>query len=136
MRISHDMVRHEILNAGGKLGVEKSLLLMAQMLKFGREQSEVTILEGILPKSKYAPLFEEAVRLFGDNIFAYYYDISFEETLRRHKTKPQASEWGAETLRSWWVERDYLETIVETKFDKGVSLAQAAERILADLQKH
>lgn len=134
MRISHDMVRHEILNAGGKLGVEKSLPLMAQMLRFGYEQSEVTILEGILPKGKYAPLFDEAVRLFGDRIFAYYYDISFEETLRRHQTKPQAAEWGEETMRSWWLERDYLENINETKFDESVSLEQAAELVLRDLK--
>lgn len=133
MRISHDMVRIEIMNSGGRLGVEKSLPLMAEMLKFGRENSEVTILEGILPKEKYLPLFEKAAELFDDEIYAYYYDISFEETLRRHRTKPQADEWGEEEMRAWWVDRDYLENISEATFDESVSLEAALERICCDL---
>lgn len=133
MRISHDMVRIEIMNSGGKLGVEKSLPLMAEMLKFGSENSEVTILEGILPKAKYLPLFEKATEIFGDEIYAYYYDISFEETLRRHRTKPQANEWGEEEMRSWWVDRDYLENINEVLFDESVTLEAALKRICHDL---
>lgn len=135
MRISHDMVRIEIMNSGGRAGVEKSLPLMAEMLKFGSKNSDVTILEGILPKRDYSPLFEKAVELFGENIFAYYYDISFEETMRRHQTKPQANEWGEETMRKWWIDRDYLEDIAETRFDESVTLDAALEQICCDLAK-
>lgn len=135
MRISHDMLRIEILNTGGRMGVEKSLPLMKEMLKFGSENSDFTIIEGILPRRDYAPLFESAVELFGDNIFAYYYDISFEETLRRHKTKPQADDWGEETMRKWWVDKDSLANISETMLDESVSLDAALETICRDLDE-
>lgn len=61
MRISHDMVRMEILHTWGREGVEKSEPLMIELLKYGRQHSEVTILEGILPSEAYQSLFETAV---------------------------------------------------------------------------
>ena len=38
----------------------------------------------------------------------YYLDIPFEETLRRHKSKPNAHEFGEKELREWWHEEDVL----------------------------
>ena len=55
MRISHDMIRMEILHVWGAEGVEKSLPLLIELLRYGRAHSAVTILEGILPSSDYAP---------------------------------------------------------------------------------
>ncbi|MBQ8186767.1 MAG: kinase, partial [Clostridia bacterium] len=88
MRLSHDMIRMDILHTWSREGVEKSLPLMQELLKYGRRNSEITVMEGVLPSDAYRPLFETALEEFGDRIFAYYYDIPFEETLRRHQTKP------------------------------------------------
>lgn len=129
MRISHDMVRMEILHTRGREGIERSLPLMIALLKYGRENSEVTILEGILPAEEYAPLFEAAVEEYGPDIFAYYYDIPFEETLKRHSTKPNHHEFGEEDMRRWWQEKDYLPIIPETIFNETVSLEDAVEQI-------
>ena len=81
MLLSHDMVRMQILHVWSREGVEKSLPLMIQLLRYGRRHSEATILEGILPTADYLPLFEAAVEEYGPHIFAYYYDLPFEETL-------------------------------------------------------
>ena len=75
MRISHDMIRMEILHVWGAEGVEKSLPLLIELLRYGRRHSEITILEGILSAEEYRPLFETAVREFGRDVFAYYYDL-------------------------------------------------------------
>ena len=80
MLLSHDMVRMQILHVWSREGVEKSLPLMIQLLRYGRRHSEATILEGILPTADYLPLFEAAVEEYGPHIFAYYYDLPFEET--------------------------------------------------------
>lgn len=133
MRISHDMVRMEILHTRGREGVEKSEPLMIELLKYGRQNSEVTILEGILPTSAYQRLFDAAVAEYGENIFAYYYDISFEETLRRHATKPNRGEFGEEDMRRWWVEKDLLSNIPETILTKELSLDDAVEQIFREV---
>lgn len=134
MRISHDMVRMEILHTWSREGVERSLPLMIELLKYGRQHSEITILEGILPQPDYAPLFECAVEEYGKNIYAYYYDISFEETLRRHSTKPNRHDFGEAEMRRWWQEKDFLEQIEETVFREDVSLGAAVEQICRDVE--
>ncbi len=130
MRISHDMVRMEILHTRGKEGVEKSEPLMIELLKYGSLHSEITILEGILPAEAYKGLFRAAVELYGkSNIFAYYYDLPFEETLRRHETKPNRNEFGEAEMRRWWVGRDLLPDLTETILTQELSLEEAAEQI-------
>ena len=76
MLISHDMIRMQILHVWSAEGVRKSLPLMIALLRYGRRNSEITILEGILPSEDYKPLFEAALEEYGENIFSYYYDIS------------------------------------------------------------
>ncbi len=67
----------------------EALPLTMQLLKYGRQNSDITILEGILPVEVYMPLFEMAVQEYGKDIFAFYYDLPFEETLQGHATKPK-----------------------------------------------
>ena len=129
MLISHDMIRMQILQVWSAEGVRKSLPLMIALLRYGRRNSEITILEGILPYEDYKPLFEAALEEYGENIFSYYYDISFEETLRRHQTKPNRDEFGEADMRRWWREKDFLEVIPQTVLDEDVRLEEAVELI-------
>lgn len=133
MLISHDMIRMQVLHVWSRLGLEKSLPLMVELMKYGRKNSEVTIIEGILPTPDYNPLFEAAVQEYGSNICAYYYDLPFEETLLRHSTKPNRDEFGEEDMRRWWQEKDYLSMIQETILYADLSLEDAVERIYQDV---
>ena len=133
MRISHDMIRMEILHTWSKEGIEKSEPLMIELLKYGRAHSEITVLEGILPAEPYRRLFEAAKEEYLDQIFAYYYDLSFEETLRRHSTKPNREDFGEEDMRRWWVGKDLLPNITETVLTEEWSLEDAVERIYRDV---
>lgn len=133
MRLSHDMIRMDILHTHGQEGVEKSLPLMQELLKYGREHSEVTVLEGILPSDAYRPLFETALEEFGDRIYAYYYDISFEETLRRHSTKPNRGDFGEKEMRRWWREKDLLDIIPERILTEDLTIDDAMNTILRDM---
>lgn len=129
MLISHDMVRMQILNVWGKEGIRRSLPLMIQLVEYGWRHSEVTILEGILDSTEYRPLFEACVGLFGDDIFAWYYDLPFAETLRRHATKPNRMDFGEEEMRRWWREKDYLPLIPEAILGPERSLEDVVEMI-------
>ncbi len=129
MLISHDMVRMQMLHVWGREGVLRSLPLLVELLRYGRRHSEVTILEGILPAGDYGPLFEAALEAYGTDIFAYYYDLPFEETLLRHRTKPNRNDFGEEEMRRWWREKDLLPMLRETVFTKEVGLEEAVETI-------
>lgn len=129
MLISHDMIRMQILHVSGAEGILRSQPLMIDLLKYGRVHSGITILKGILLAEDYRLLFETAVSEFGSDIFAYYYDLPFEETLRRHSTKPNCDDFGEADMRRWWREKDFLPMIRETVLHQDISLADAVELI-------
>lgn len=130
--ISQDTVRREMLKA--KDGPETAALpLLMHLLEYGSNHHPVTILEGILNADWYRPLLELAGRLYGENVYAYYFDISFEETLRRHQTKPNSGEFGAEEMRRWWRDRDYSDVLRETALEEGMSRSEIVERICRDV---
>lgn len=129
MLISHDMVRMEMLFAKD----EEALPLITSLLKYGRKNSEITILEGILDSEQYRPLFETAVKEYGENIFAYYYDLPFEETLLRHETKPNKSDFDEEDMRRWWNEKDYIKIIPEKIITKDMSFSETVDMIFNDV---
>ena len=129
MLLSHDMVRMEILHVWSQEGIIKSEPLMINLLKYGKANSKITILEGVLPAKEYNKLFETAVEEYGENIFAYYYDLPFEETLARHSTKPNRNDFGESDMRRWWKEKDFLPMISEKVLDKDISFEDAIEMI-------
>lgn len=112
MLISQDVVRRDILRVKDGENTE-ALPLMKELLTYGRNHCEIVILEGIMYADWYKPLFELAVQLYGTNIFAYYFDLPFEETLKRHQTKPNCNEFGEDAMRRWWHDKDFSEVLNE-----------------------
>ena len=62
----------------------------------------------------------------------YYLDVPFEETMRRHATKPQASEYGRAEMSAWYRERDYLPGGFEQVIPADTTLDTAVQRIMRD----
>lgn len=134
LMIPQDVVRREMLWAHDGADTAAIALLM-DLLEYGYEHSEVTILEGILHSKWYRPVFIKAIELFHEeNIHAYYYDIPFEETLKRHETKRNRFDFGEEDMRRWWCEKDYMGCIRETTLTADISMENAVHRIISDIQ--
>lgn len=130
--ISQDTVRREMLYA--RDGADTAALpLMIELLRYGSVNCGYVILEGILNADWYKPLFEAAVNFFKNRITAYYYDLSFEETLKRHKTRKQADEFGEPEMRGWYKEKDFIGLIPEKVFDEAVSFEDAVDIVYADV---
>lgn len=129
MLISQDMVRREMLRV--KDGADtKALPLMKELLQYGRSHSDIVILEGIMYADWYKPLFELANQMYGQkNIYAYYFDLPFEETLRRHQTKPNCQEFGAKAMQRWWREKDFSDVLNETGITSEKDLESIVEEI-------
>lgn len=129
--ISQDTVRRDMLrvkDGENTLG----LPLFEDLLHYGYRNCDYVILEGILNAEWYLPLFRQAEELFGEEIFAYYFDISFEETLMRHKQQ-NISSFGEKQMHSWWKEKDYINFISETKFSSRTTLRQETKKIMKDI---
>lgn len=114
MVISQDMIRRDMLKV--KDGENTlAIPLMKELLIYGNKHSEIVILEGIMYADWYKPLFELAVQLYDTRIYAYYFDLPFEETLKRHQTKPNRSDFGEEDMRKWWREKDFSDVLNEVR---------------------
>lgn len=136
LMIPQDIVRREMLWAHDGNNT-KAIPLLISMMKYGYANSEITIIEGILNSAWYKPLFEQAVRLFHEeNIYAYYYDLPFAVTLKRHESKSNKYDFGEEDMRRWWNEKDYIGFIKEKTLTEELTLDDAVDLILSDVQFH
>jgi len=134
MLISQDVVRREMLFVKDGPNPESSQLL-SELVLYGKNNCNIVILEGILNSNWYKNLFENLLDEFRDQIFAYYFDIPFEETLNRHQQKPNAHEFGEKEMKKWWNENDLLNIIPEVLLYKELSLNEIVDIIYKDVIK-
>ena len=106
MLIPQDMVRRDMLRVRD-VPDNPAIQLIYDMACYGKQIGYDVIIEGILPRRLYGAMFEKLAAQF-DNTHVYYFGLSFEETLRRHETKPDARDFGEKEMREWWCERDML----------------------------
>lgn len=134
MLISQDVIRCDMLKV--KDGEQSEAVpLMIELLKYGSLHSKVVILEGIMYADWYKPLFELAKNLFGTEVYAYYFDLPFEETVKRHLTKPNCHDFGAEDMRRWWRDKDFSEVLQETIITKDMNMEKIISAIYIDVEK-
>lgn len=132
MLISQDTVRREMLAVKDRPG-NPTPELLADLCRWSAIRGGVTILEGILDSDKYESLFAQLPGMFS-RIHAYYLDIPFEETLRRHATRPQSAEFGEEAMRRWYRAENPIANIPETIITADSALEETVARILSDLR--
>ena len=113
----------------------KALPLMIELLKYGYEHSDIVILEGIMYEEWYNPLFKVANELYGSNVYSYYFDITFEETIRRHQTRSKSQEFGEEHMRGWWREKDFSAVLKEQLITCEMDANSIVAKVYADLLK-
>ncbi len=128
MLISQDVIRRDMLKVKDGENTQ-ALSLMKELLIYGSNHSNVVILEGIMYADWYKPLFELAIQLYGTEVYAYYFDLPFEETLKRHQTKPNCHEFGEKAMREWWREKDFLNILNEA----AITQEKDMESIVVDI---
>jgi adenylate kinase family enzyme len=108
-----------------------NIALIAQIVEFALARGYDVILEGILNFRRYGDMLE---RLRGacPETHVYYFDISFEETLKRHVTKSCAHEFGEKEMREWYKHRDFTNFEGEKIIPEHYSLEQTVGVIAAE----
>lgn len=134
MKISQDEIRLGILNVKDRQE-NPTADLIRLIAEFGHEHFDIVIIEGILGSHIYKEMLESLCVLFENQVYSYYYDLSFEETLERHSRREKVKEFGAERMKSWWLEKDVLNFSNETLLTAELSQEQIVERIIFDMNR-
>lgn len=133
MLIPQDIIRREIMRVPDDAG-NPTVKLISDIAYYGKNIGYDVIIEGILAKNKYGHMLEELSKEF-DKVHAYYLDLSFGETLKRHNSKEKKNEFGANEMAGWWLENDYLGIENEHKIYPEVSTEDAVKMILSHIEE-
>ena len=90
------------------------------------------VIEGILYEEIYGDVLRALVASHRGVTRCYRFSIPFSETLKRHETKPNATEFGESEMRHWWRDEDPLTGVDETIIGADYSLADSVSRIIKD----
>ena len=131
--VSQDLIRRTILKERDQPG-GVNIGLIDQVTRYSLEHGYHVVLDGIFYADRYEPMLADLARdHLGISRF-YYLDVSMAETLRRHATRPQAAEFGADDMRCWYRPRDLLGGIRECLIPETSTLQETTSLILADTE--
>lgn len=131
--ISQDVIRRDMLKVADREG-NLSIDLIRQIAEFGKDKCEFVIVEGILDEGRYGDMLRGLIRYYDQNADIYYFDVPFEETVKRHNNRPKKLEFGEDSLRSWWMPQDFLEEANEIILTSEMTQEDVIEKILNRIQ--
>jgi len=129
--VSQDLIRRTILREKDQPGAV-NIGLIDEVTRYSLKHGYHVILDGILLADRYEPMLTSLARDHPGLSRFYYLDVSLAETLRRHATRPQAAEFGADDMRGWYRPRDLLGGIREHIIPETSTLQETTSLILAE----
>jgi hypothetical protein len=125
--VGQDYLRRNVLTERDHPG-GANIGLIDLVARYALDHRMHTIIDGILYAAHYGDMLAALRNDHCGTSYFYYLDVPFEETLRRHATKPQADEYGGAEMSAWYRERDFLpggfERVIhgETTLDSAVRI--------------
>lgn len=129
--VGQDVIRRDILRERDIPG-GVNISLIGEVTRFALDHGFHVILEGIMRADYYAEMLTRLHAEHAGLTLAYYLNVPFEETIRRHSSKPQARDYGRAEMRQWYRERDLLPGGREQVIPAGSTLDQSVRRIMTD----
>jgi predicted kinase len=127
--VSQDLIRRIILNEKDAPG-GVNIGLIDQVARYCLDHGQQVVLDGILNADRYEQTLAGLNRDHLGSSHFYYLDISLDETLRRHATRPRATEFGPDDMRGWYCQRDLFSSIHERVIPETSTLEQTVKLIL------
>lgn len=129
--VGQDVVRRTIL--GTHDDVRRTAVgLIDLTARYALAHGFDVVLEGILNAEFYGDMLHRLTEDHAGVTRAYIYDLSFEETVRRHRTKAVAVDFGEPEMRTWWRGFQPIEAMREARIAENEALRHTAHRILED----
>jgi hypothetical protein len=107
--------------------------LIDQTVRFALARGYHTIVEGIFNADHYGAMLTALISDYPGRAFAYFLDVPFPETLRRHATKTGLLEYGEAEMRQWYRGLDLLPGGVEQVIPTESSLEDTVGKMMADI---
>ncbi|WP_246430182.1 AAA family ATPase [Streptomyces rectiverticillatus] len=119
--VGQDYLRRGVLGERGP--ADATLGLVDIVTRHCLDEGYHVVLEGIFSSNRWGRVLCELAAGHQGTTAFFYFDIPFEETLRRHAARPEADSFGAEEMRDWYRPGDLLGNgIEETVIGPGSSL--------------
>ena len=106
--------------------------LIATVARYALNHGFHVIIDGILRADAYGAMLGALHRDHRGLSRFYYLDVPFEETMRRHATRPQAAEFGRPEMSCWYRERDLLPGGIEQVISAANSLEDTIRHVMHD----
>lgn len=103
--------------------------LIEHTARFALDHGFHVIIEGILYREKYRDMLVGLLNAHRGQSTVFYLDVSLAETLRRHETRLQVTEFTAEDMRGWYNPSDMLGIPGERTLPESTSLEDAIAMI-------
>ncbi|WP_328442776.1 AAA family ATPase [Amycolatopsis sp. NBC_00438] len=125
--VQQDVMRRVVLREHDVPG-GLNIALIATVCRFSLDVGYHVILEGILSAARYGPMLRQLATDHHGRTSFFYLDVPFEETVRRHATRPQTSEFTPDDMRGWYETSGRLdvpgEQVITTASSADTSVAQ------------
>lgn len=128
--VSEDQVR-KMFNDHQKTGHEVAKEVATKAVITGLNKGYDVIYEGILNVKSSGDNLDEIFKVHPTENYLFYLDVDFDETIRRHQTRPESSEFNADSMKKWW---DYS-TPAGHKFETIISGSLPKEEIIKKISK-
>jgi ABC-type dipeptide/oligopeptide/nickel transport system ATPase component len=130
--LGHDTLRRDILHVPDRPGA-LSVDYIDLSARFALDHGLHVVIEGILHGEIYSDMLTRLVRDHRGTSASYYYELTLEETLRRHRTKAKAAEFSEASVESWFRTTDRVPPLHEFVFDSTFTTEQALDVVLGDV---
>lgn len=131
MLVSQDMIRLEILNVKDSED-NKAIELIYNICNYGKKNCKYVILEGILAKEKYQVMLRKLIEQF-EEVDIFYLKAQFKTTVQRNNYRSIDRKFSVKTLKSWWLEDDFLGVQREKIINSEGSLSDVVNHISQDI---
>ncbi|BCJ41841.1 hypothetical protein GCM10010168_75290 [Actinoplanes ianthinogenes] len=105
---------------------------IATMARAALDGGYHVVLEGILWTGRYGPAVRELIAAHPGPAAAYFLDVSFDETVRRHLSRPEPIPVTADQMREWYHPLDLLGVPGERVVPEESTLDATVDLILHD----
>jgi adenylate kinase family enzyme len=126
--VEQDYLRRFVLKEKDRVGADNADLI-EEVVRFALGREYDVVLEGILAYARYGAMLERLKAASREPYF-FYLDVSFDESVRRHATKPNAHEFGAKEMREWYLPSDLTGFAGEVVIPETSSIAETTARIV------
>lgn len=130
--VPQDTVRRHMLRESDVPGAA-NIDLIEHIAAFGLIRGLIVIVEGILDANRYGAALERLTES-ATRSFHYGFDLSFDETVRRHAGRPQADQFTPDQMAQWYHGWQPLPFVDEVRLDATCGLEAIVNRICDDIR--